>query len=363
MGQYWNVFDLDGETHVADLRKLGERLFETHGHAFVLLLARPVPFQQPSRTDLIKPYQRSSKGLFKLPIELLDIILLEVWLLDDLLAFVMANKTLYTIGFKHFQDALCRYTVPSAGHRLICLGDNTDDDDLPPGILPKDLEKAAAWRESSNFPDSTFGTYAIETFRRASVFLYDDLSWLRLWGKRFPDGRRSWSSSYLYEAEALSELLERHYPSDLDWVLCNLTKRVYVTTDAISEFTRERPRGPFFYARIGFGEVLLCQICWSSSEETHLVYDGPIHRGKWVTDRFTITTMDRMSELEPVEGGGDGEWEDVSNEVVGEMAAIFRADFGKHYKQYFARPRDPWPCEDEAPVYDPYDFITAGRLR
>lgn len=279
--------------------------------------------------------------------------------LDDLLAFIMVNRTLYTIGIKYFQAVLCEYGVPSAGHRLVCLGDHCSDDDLPPGFLPEDLAKASAWRESGDLQDCTFHQYALKEFRDAGVFSYRSMTWFQGWCEDFPSGESSWPPSR-NEHRALNDILERRYPSDLDWVLCNLTKRVYVTTDAISEFTGERPYGPFFYQRIGFGEVLLCQICWSSDPESHLAYDGPIHRGKWAANRFLITTMDQLEVLEPVTGGEDGEWEDVSDVVVGEMATIFRSDFGDFWKECFARPKKPFGRNRE--VYDPYDFEYAGHI-
>ncbi len=83
------------------------------------------------------------------------------------------------------------------------------------------------------------------------------------------------------------------------------------------------------------GKVLLSQICWSSDDSMSLSYDGPVHRGKWAGDRFEYTTLERLRDLKPVEGGEKGEWEDVSDEVIGEVAAIFRAEFG-----------DGYPCDD-----------------
>ncbi len=108
----------------------------------------------------------------------------------------------------------------------------------------------------------------------------------------------------------------------MKWIVCNLTKRVYFTADAVSKYTGEKPDGPFFHDVIGMGEILLCQICWSSVPEIGMLYDGSHHRGKWAADRFEVTTMDRLSNLKAVEGGEMGEWEDVSDMVIRHMANV-----------------------------------------
>ncbi len=257
---------------------------------------------------------------------------------SDLLSFVMANRTLYTVGFQHFQDALCQYEVPSAGHRLICLGEGSLNEDLPNSVLPEDLEKAsAAWEldrkdKVQRDEDDEFHFYSHARSKFPKPTIVGNREWRKKWEDRSEkekSRRPRWSSpTYKFEGKALDDLLQRRYPSDLKWILCNLTKRVYFTADAVSEFSGESPHGPFFYDMIGMGEVLLCQICWSSSSDTNMPYDGPLHRGKWAADRFEITTMDRLPDLKPIKGGEQGEWKDVSDMVVGDMAAVYRAEFG-----------------------------------
>lgn len=252
---------------------------------------------------------------------------------SDLLSLVMTSRTLYTIGFKHFQEALCQYEVPSAGHRIICLGEATENDDLPPGILPEDLEKAsAAWELDRKLKDKTrrdedddfyFPSYARDKYPTPMIF--GSRKWTEQWENRSEESYHRWSSpTYWFEKRALRDLLERRYPSNLTWIVCNLTKRVYFTANAVSEFPGEMPNGD----AIGMGDVLLCQICWATSSDTNTPYRGPLHRGKWAADRFEITTMDRLPDLKPVAGGEQGEWKDVSDVVIEDMAAVYRAEFG-----------------------------------
>ena len=72
------------------------------------------------------------------------------------------------------------------------------------------------------------------------------------------------------------ELLE-FYPSDQLWILRNLTTREYVRAVAIA-LTSEHIHGPEIDL-VGFGEVILSRVCWSTSPPVARTYDGNIHRG------------------------------------------------------------------------------------
>ena len=73
-------------------------------------------------------------------------IMKRIRIIADLVAFVLVNKALLSIGFNVVQDILVN--APSCvGNRLVCLGDYAEDNDLPEGFTPKDLSDAAAWRE------------------------------------------------------------------------------------------------------------------------------------------------------------------------------------------------------------------------
>ena len=51
-------------------------------------------------------------------------------------------------------------------------------------------------------------------------------------------------------------------------------------------------------------------------------YDGGLEEGVWAGDRFRITTMERLPE--PL---CEGAWKDVTEEVCGELKAIWDADY------------------------------------
>jgi hypothetical protein len=68
---------------------------------------------------------------------------------------------------------------------------------------------------------------------------------------------------------------------------------------------------------LGFGEVVLSRICWSSDPTIiNMPYNGKIHRGVWAGHCFGITTRARH------EQDVKEEWKDVSEEVAKEIASI-----------------------------------------
>ena len=52
-------------------------------------------------------------------------------------------------------------------------------------------------------------------------------------------------------------------------------------------------------------------------------YEGDIHRGVWAGDRFDIVTLEEVKS----DSGDEVKWEDVSDEVVEEMDAIWESKF------------------------------------
>lgn len=264
----------------------------------------------------------STTGLFKLPVELIQGLLKELHDFEDLLSFVMANQTLYSIGFKFVQEAASKVRAPCTGNRLVCMGDYTLADDLPPGCTTKPLKEFGD--EFDSFYD-----FASETFGDVPTPLLTPSTWQTYWAEESQGSVDLNSPMAKAELSALSRILESYYPLDSEWVLCNLTKREYVTANAVSECTGVKANGPFFEHSLGFGDVLMSLICWSSDPSTNMEYDGPIHRGAWAANSFKITTVDRLMDLEQVEGGKSGPWTDVSDEALELMMDIYEADFSR----------------------------------
>ncbi|KAI0801442.1 hypothetical protein C8Q74DRAFT_492435 [Fomes fomentarius] len=73
--------------------------------------------------------------LGKLPPELPNIIFDNIRLLTDIIQFSITCKLTLEVGKRHLLSALQRYHAPWAGTRLICPRTNTQDSDLPKGLL------------------------------------------------------------------------------------------------------------------------------------------------------------------------------------------------------------------------------------
>lgn len=64
---------------------------------------------------------------------------------------------------------------------------------------------------------------------------------------------------------------------------------------------------------------------WSSDPSISMCYDGGIWRGVWAGDRFDITTPDVLEKED--ENEQQVAWKDVSDEVMKEMAAIWKSEY------------------------------------
>ncbi|CAL1696964.1 unnamed protein product [Somion occarium] len=126
------------------------------------------------------------------------------------------------------------------------------------------------------------------------------------------------------------------YASDYPWLLCNLSKLQFIRLDAITRLQGREldpDKGPFQPGRCSFGRgfsigmLLVSRICWSTDSTASLAYKGNIHSGVWAGDRFEITTTDRMQTAR------SGQWRDVTDEVLNEGIEIWKAEYGKNWRE------------------------------
>ncbi|KAG5650338.1 hypothetical protein H0H81_012572 [Sphagnurus paluster] len=113
-----------------------------------------------------------------------------------------------------------------------------------------------------------------------------------------------WPSSLPDDAEVFAH--------DKVWVVRNLSKRVYVRSDAFGT-AAEHMRGPEAMKGRSLADVILSGIHWSTHGDR-----GGFGWGKWVGDRFDICVGDVVKSEEG--------WEDVSQAIAKVRAMWYRCD-------------------------------------
>ncbi|KAI0047409.1 hypothetical protein FA95DRAFT_1227129 [Auriscalpium vulgare] len=131
---------------------------------------------------------------------------------------------------------------------------------------------------------------------------------------------------YRHDILRFKNILTPRY-DERDWVLCNLSKREFVLSEAIRDLTscdhlwgiRD---GPFnSYQKVGFHTVLLARgICWSSTS---------IAQGVWAGDCFHIMPMTRFKERMQI-----AEWKDASSELIAEIEEMWKREYGERWEEY-----------------------------
>jgi hypothetical protein len=139
------------------------------------------------------------------------------------------------------------------------------------------------------------------------------------WGEAY---RMSESDYIGMDATLWPQFLE-YYTDNKPWILRNLTTKEYVLLEAVA-LKLEYIYKPNIDV-LGFSKVVLSRICWSSSSDTLMAYDGNILRGVWARHWFDIAALARHEQ----DTKGDV-WKDVSDEVITEIARIWESKYSKN---------------------------------
>ena len=244
------------------------------------------------------------------------------------------------VGIFSFTGPL--YSDP--GESIMCVGNHSDPTDLSLNILAEDR----LLKEMKEVDD---WWVSVEDGSAESDHGPTDLYSLAKWRYREVRTWKNSEHSILYLVEAVAELGEWHrlptfhkiricqellpydesslYPKDQPWILRNLTTQEYVRSEAIA-IKPEYIRGPKI-RYLGFGEVVLSRICWSTNEESSTQNTHEIHRGVWAGHRFEITTLERHEQ----DSLGKAEWKDVSEEVANEIDMIWTEEYGSNWRDRY----------------------------
>ncbi|CAL1697005.1 unnamed protein product [Somion occarium] len=367
MKQSWMLVNLD-RNEMENISSLGRRMLNGSWDNLIGMLAQPtgiksVPdllskIEQDTTADFKSdkerksnpPPQRNTLGRLELfPDEVLLCIFDHIHKQEDVASLSLTSRYVYNIGYEVLQRRYMTDTASWAGCRLVCIGYYAEFNDLPPGVFTsQELDEMKDRRRETWNPKSrkvfTLQDSLLNRPKRPmttrmgpgiSLDAYDHLSMTFCGAQTDLEYQKE-----LKLARTGLPYLGRPQPtyaSDYPWLLCNLSKLQFIRLDAITRLHGRKldpDKGPFQPGRCSFGRgfsigmLLVSRICWSTDSTASLAYKGNIHRGVWVGDRFEITTTDRMQTARSGQ-----EWRDVTDEVLNEGIEIWKAEYGKNWRE------------------------------
>ncbi|KAF2468399.1 uncharacterized protein BDR25DRAFT_290528 [Lindgomyces ingoldianus] len=369
MGQGWMILALRLKEVLNVRGKLGEILFDGSARSLVMLLAQPVPppgyiqsTAMHSNTENLecgylsintvrerehnsdKQFIGQKKGRMQddrrlnnrdafsgLPAELLDLVFNDLSI-EDVLTLSLVSRYFWGVGEKHIQTYILSPLAPWAGEAIVCVGDDIEQGDYPPGMLTaKEENDLHEYLRNKNLPTN------LSSFVDLCAWIRGDVSpSTALLGQlRESEQYHSMSDSDRSQLRnAVWPDLSQLYPYDQPWILRNLTIKAYVRSEAIA-LEPAHIHGPNIDF-IGFGEVILSRTCWSTDSSISMAYEGNIHRGIWAGHCFDITTLGRHRQDAICD-----EWEDVSEEVAKEIAGIWESEYGSNWRDTISQRKHP----------------------
>ncbi|KAK7019291.1 hypothetical protein R3P38DRAFT_2632538 [Favolaschia claudopus] len=339
MGQYWKLVNLDkSESLVGHWGKLGEFLFD--GRSLDSLAVCLEICDKPPRDVIVHPYkpgdlinsgepsiklrlpqravQRSDTlSLINLPVELICEVFSYLRKFDHVLCLATTCQAFWEIGRSTLYHRVMEIFMPCrpnwVGCRIICVGDYLKNEDIPENLLtPSQRDKFIAHRDRRDSEEEpTLYNYP---YRQVTSSLFSLVCPLA----RFFE-RCGWDKIHIIHHLLHEPPLP---PPPSSWpILRNLSRRIYVRYEALLDLKEAYEPHKNIFADVYFGEVLVTRICLSSDPSTSTPYEGPLHRGDWVGDRFDVVYISE-EELD------DGTWSDVSSEVLKVVEDIWRAEYG-----------------------------------
>ncbi|KAK7062346.1 hypothetical protein R3P38DRAFT_2834808 [Favolaschia claudopus] len=337
MGQYWKVVvNLDNCQTFGHWGKLGEFLL---GLPKCLEQSIEVPPKFPDIDNLVlavkpgdvvkKRYNikdrawvfpetaTQSSRFVNLPMDMLQEIYAHLDLLAetdlqsvvDILCLNATCQALWGAGRSIMYRQIERLAASYAwnGHRVLCIGDYLEDSDIPENVFTTPEEEA----EFTDDGESSLYRYDFvevkgDSFGYTPIFV--ELS-----------ARVNYQTFDMYGIRHLLTYSPPPPPMAHPTVLRNLTRKEYVRETALLELKAKYVKVKVMQ-QVGLGEALMTRICLSSDPSASLSYDGPIHQGAWVGDRFDIVSSAEWQET--------ASWTDVSDQVLKDVEDIWRAEYG-----------------------------------
>lgn len=279
---------------------------------------------QHDSKDICGPDGRiKPSSLYALPSKVHNLIFGSLDEIEDVLSLSLVNRYFWAVGLTHIEDRIVSSLAPWAGERIICVSDDSDPSDFPPGLLSADEQADLAQLIRVHHID----TFAIDnTWKKIGS---------RSLSQRVEDRFKKWEAEHpMSEADRTEvlmglkpEMLE-FYPRDQPWILRNLTTKEYVRSEVIA-LKESFIHGPQIDV-LGFSEVLISRISWSS-RPIDVGHGVNLSHGKWAGHRFDIVPLTCVQK-----STGQG-WTDVSNEILREVDLIFTSQKGDDWRDNLSR--------------------------
>lgn len=286
-------------------------------------------------------HRKTTTTFSDFPGEIHRLIFAQIEYLVDVINLGATSQYYWTFARECLDQYAISFIGQWAGENIVCVGDYVKPDDYPPGMFTaEERDEFRQWVGPADIDDDSedddsdrpftlydFGHPSFYDSENSTTPLHN--AFFRLIGElrqQYP-----WETtlprivqSYLRER---SRSNDQYLPEDQQWILRNLTTKQFVRAEAIA-LKPEFIEGPFIRG-LGFAEVVLSRICWSSSDSVGMADPTNITRGVWAGHCFDITTRTKHEDETKC---GQG-WEDASDEVAAELADIWESNAGSNWRE------------------------------
>ncbi|OJT07386.1 hypothetical protein TRAPUB_1761 [Trametes pubescens] len=334
MGQGWELFNvslLQCASAAGGYQLWGK--FFSKQKFLVRSLAIPYPVPELAGYIANAPFAGpiAKKGLLSLPDEILDMILMhdDLPIFDSACLAITCKKLLALAERSQFLEC-GRDNVSAgwAGCQIVCLGEYATLEKAPENLFPPDMKANMRTyfkaKDMEDTEDCYAGLYEINCVDAT----HNGVLYHGVWEYRHRDFV---ASLPVADRRLFIAAMGVTFPERYDWALFNIVKHEYVRAGALAELSgRPDDVQPFLQnCPIDLGTALLTRFCYSSDPSTSLNNKSVgIHHGKWVGDRFTVDTIERVKQRQP-----KLEWKDVTDEVIADIKTIYVDEYEKPWEE------------------------------
>ncbi|KAL7621873.1 hypothetical protein AAE478_007373 [Parahypoxylon ruwenzoriense] len=331
--------------------KLGEILFDGSAADLVRLLAVPIRRQAHTSYPLCrklaemrqgnsddKVYHHSRRATIShLPLEGLCLIFSYLEDPQDIIHLGLAGPRFWAVALDYMDAYYSSLLGRWAGKNIVCVGGDVEPGDFPPGLFseeetelhPREVETLIY----DDYPEygSDVRPFTLYHFTYPSISEIERETSVQHVSTGFYVDyleRKEFNTISMQSASSSDLCVEEsdYLPTNQPWILRNLTTKEFVRAESIA-LEPEDISGPNI-TYLGFGEVVMSRICWSTSPSVSMQDDTNISRGVWAGHKFDITTVARHEAETKNEV-----WRDVGDEIAREIATIWEGDYGPDWRK------------------------------